>query len=119
MIFFEKDMPRNIQEAMRGGAGKVEVKAMVPADRLKGEAKMFNLMTFEPGAGIGEHDHVGNYEIYYILQGKAIAVDDGKDVEVGPGDIVYTADGASHSIRNIGDGPMVMLATIVFENKAQ
>lgn len=119
MIYRDKDMECTTKENHLGGTGKIEFKTLVPADKLKGESRMFNLLTFEPGAGLGEHDHTDNYEIYYILSGKAIAVDNGEEVELGAGDIVYTADGATHSIRNAGDEPMVMLATIVFENKAR
>ena len=43
--------------------------------------------------------------------------DNGEEIEVGPGDVVYTADGATHSIRDAGNGDLVMLAAVIFENK--
>lgn len=118
MIIKAHEMEESVKENHLGGEGKIVFKTLVPPELLKGEARMFNLLTFEPGATLGEHDHVDNYELYYILSGKAIIIDDGKEVEVGPGDMVYTADGSSHSVKTIGDEPMVMIATIVFENKA-
>ncbi len=117
MIIRDIAMERVPRENHLGGTGKVEFKHLVPVELLKGEAKMFSVLTFEPGAGLGVHDHVDNFEIYYILSGKATAIDDGKEVEVFPGDVIYTADGASHSITNTGDSDMVMLATVIFENK--
>lgn len=106
------------QENYAGGNGIVEFRALVPDEKLKGEAKLFKVLSFQPGAGLGEHAHVDNFEIYYILKGHGIAVDDGVEVAVAPGDVVYTADGASHSIRDAGDGDLVMLACVIYENKA-
>ena len=78
----------------------------------------WSVIRFQPGAGLGEHAHVDNYEIYYILGGHGIAVDSGEEVAVTTGDVVYTADGATHSIRDAGDGDLVMLACVIYENKA-
>ncbi|MEE0229293.1 MAG: cupin domain-containing protein [Peptococcaceae bacterium] len=119
MIIRENEQERVNQENYAGGNGVIEFKAIVPDECLKGEAKIFKVLTFEKGAGIGNHAHVDNYEIYYILQGKGIAVDNGEEIEVGPGDVVYTADGATHSIRDAGNGDLVMLAAVIFENKAE
>ena len=47
----------------------------------------------------------------------ATAIDDGKEVKVYPGDLIYTADGNTHAITNTGKTPMVMLATVIYENK--
>ena len=107
------------QENYAGGNGIVEFRTLVPDTLLKKEAKLFKLLSFQPGAGLGEHAHVDNYEIYYILKGHGIVIDNGEAVEVTAGDIVYTADGASHSIRDAGEGELVMLACIIYENKAE
>lgn len=117
MIIREKDMTREIRVKPLGGEGQGEFKDLVPPELLKGEARMFNLVTLEPGAAIGLHDHTGNFEIYYLLTGKGLCNDNGQDVEVEAGDVVYTADGAQHSLKNIGDDPLVMVASVIFENK--
>ena len=110
MIIRNNDLPREDIEGYAGGQGVLEFTTLVPTELL---------IRFQPGAGLGEHAHVDNFEVYYILGGHGIAVDDGKEVAVTTGDVVYTADGASHSIRDAGDGDLVMLACVIYENKAE
>ena len=119
MIIRNNDLPREDIEGYAGGQGVLEFTKLVPTELLKDEAKLIKFIRFQPGAGLGEHAHVDNFEVYYILGGHGIAVDDGKEVAVTTGDVVYTADGASHSIRDAGDGDLVMLACVIYENKAE
>lgn len=118
MIFRQKDMSTEVIEGNKGGEGKGDYTALVPADLLKEELKFFNLVTLEPGASIGVHPHQGNYEIYYVLEGQAIITDDGEEVPCGPGDANFCADGKEHGIRNTGRDPLTFIACIVHENKA-
>lgn len=118
MIIKDQDQIRENIENYAGGEGIIEFNTIVPTELLKDEAKLFKILSFQAGAGLGEHAHVDNYEIYYILDGKGICVDDGQEVVVTKGDMIYTADGASHSIRDAGEGNLVMLAAVIFENKA-
>lgn len=117
MIIQDKDMHKEIRTECFGGQGDVEFKFLIPPEKLKGEAKMFNLLTFAPGSSLGLHEHTDNFELYYILEGTATVDDNGTTVDVGPGDMIYTADGAKHSIT--AKSPMKMIATVVYENKAE
>lgn len=118
MIIRNNDLPRESIEGYAGGQGVLEFTTLLPTELLKDEAKLFKVIKFHAGAGLGLHSHVDNYEIYYILDGHGIVLDDGTEVAVSSGDVVYTADGASHSIRDAGDGDLVMLACVIYENKA-
>lgn len=119
MIYRKEEMASEVIEGNRGGEGKGTYTSIIPPDLLKDELKFFNLVTLEPGASIGVHPHVGNYEIYTVLQGQALIHDDGEDVACGPGDANICADGKSHGISNVGEGDLTFLACIVYENKAQ
>lgn len=119
MIIRNNDQVRENIEGYAGGSGVLEFTTLVPTELLKDEAKLFKVIRFQPGAGLGEHAHVNNFEVYYILSGHGIAVDNGEEIAVTTGDIVYTADGASHSIRDAGDGDLAMLACVIYENKAR
>lgn len=112
MIIRDNEQQRENIEGYAGGQGILEFTTLVPTELLKDEAKLFKVIRFQPGAGLGEHAHVDNYEIYYILGGHGIAVDGGEEVAV------TTGDGATHSIRDAGDGDLVMLACVIYENKA-
>ena len=108
---------KEVKREMFKGEGEVTLEILVEPVHLKEEMKMFNRMTFPPGASLGLHAHVDNFELYYILEGEATAIDDGREVKVYPGDLIYTADGNTHAITNTGKTPMVMLATVIYENK--
>lgn len=112
MVITRKQMKVEHKEKMRGGEGTVTVVHMADPAGMK-HHRLVADMTIPPGASIGEHDHVNEIEYYVILEGEGIVVDDGKDVKVGPGDVVATGDGASHSIRNEGRTPLRFHAFIV------
>jgi len=112
MVIRRNQMKVDRKEKMRGGDGVVTMVHMADPATMKNH-RLVAEATIPPGASIGEHDHVNEIEYYIILEGEGIVVDDGKDVKVGPGDVVATGDGASHSIRNEGSVPLKMHAVIV------
>ncbi len=118
MIIRKDQMEKEVRPNPFGGEGSPVFHHLLDASLLKGEAKMFNIVEFQPGESLGWHGHIDNFEIYYILEGQALVNDNGEEYEVYPGDLVYTADGAHHSIQNNGTGVMKMVATVIFENKA-
>lgn len=117
MIIKKKDIEVTTVENLAGGKGQVTLHDLVPTAFLKDEAKLFKRISVGVGASIGTHDHTGNYEVYYILSGQGIVDDNGREVAVSAGDVVYTTDGATHSLTNTGDEPCEMIAVIIYENK--
>lgn len=117
MIVFNGEARKEVKSEMFQGTGDVTLEWLLEPTYLKEEMKMFNRMTFPPGASLGLHSHVDNFEIYYILEGEGTAIDDGKEVRVKAGDLIYTADGNTHALINTGKTPLVMLATVIYENK--
>jgi len=112
MITTRDQMKVQQNEKMRGGTGVVTMVHLADQSTMK-HHRLLADVTIPPGASIGEHDHVNEIEYYIILEGEGIVVDNGKDVKVGPGDVVATGDGASHSIRNEGKAPLRFHAVIV------
>ena len=74
---------------------------------------VFCRMLIKPGCSIGLHQHVNEEEIYYILSGKGIAMDNGIMQEVKEGDVILTGDGASHSIENTGSEMLEVMGVIL------
>ncbi len=74
--------------------------------------RMVAIMTLEPGASVGYHVHENNEEVYSILSGSGIYSDNGKEIEVGPGDTTLAPRGTGHGIKNSGDAPLVFFAVI-------
>ena len=60
-------------------------------------------ITIPVGTIIGEHGHLGDEEVYFIISGTGIMNVDGEEKTIGPGSAVLTLSGSVHSIRN--DGP--------------
>jgi len=105
-------MKIELKDKMRGGEGTTPLIHYVDGATMK-NARLLAEVTIPPGASIGEHRHDSETEYYLILSGNGIVVDDGTDKHVGPGDVVVTGDGASHSIRNAGKEPLKLIAAII------
>lgn len=97
---------------MRGGKGDVIKEDIIEGEELKGKCKIFSRITIPVGGSIGMHEHIEDFEVYYILSGKGQVLDNDEVVEVGEGDVIYTSDD-KHFIENIGDEDLVFVAVVV------
>lgn len=113
MIKTANEMISELKNEMRGGKGSIELQHIFRQDEFTGKARLFAKVTINPGCSIGLHEHQAEEEIYYIISGKGIVNDNGKVKEVLSGDAVLTGNGASHSIENCGDVPLIMVAVIL------
>ena len=75
--------------------------------------RTFALAQLKPGEEVGFHIHEGECEYYYILSGSAEYNDNGTVVEVGAGDLTFTANGEGHGIKNIGSDPLIFFPLII------
>lgn len=66
-----------------------------------------------PKASVGYHEHHGDSESYYILEGEGVYDDNGEKRAVKAGDSTWTPDGFGHSIENTGDKDLVFMALII------
>lgn len=99
-----------------GGEGKITMKPLLTPEEFRGKGRVFSHTVVFPGSSIGHHTHQGDFETYYILKGTGLVDDDGVLTPVGPGDVVYTGSGQSHSIQNTGDDNLELMAMILFES---
>lgn len=113
MVKQVEKMKTEIREKMRGGKGSVELLHILEQDELKGKVRLFAKVTLNPGSSIGEHDHVGEEEAYYILKGTAQVNDNGVLKTVHAGDVILTGGGAYHAIENAGSEPLEFVAVIM------
>ena len=68
------------------------------------------LIEYQPGVGIGLHDHAFE-EGYFYLSGEAEATLDGESYHVRAGDVVWTGVGCVHSFKNESQKPVRWLET--------
>ncbi len=113
MIRKQSSMEREVRSEMRGGRGEVTIEHLFKADELSGQSRLVGRIVLNPGCSIGLHEHDNEEEIYYLLKGRAQIVDSGVTETLEPGDAVLTGGGASHSIENVGDQPLELLALIL------
>ena len=116
MIRRKSDMNTEQREHMRGGPGTVTITRMAEKDEIQ-NGRLFARMVMPAGAGIGPHTHDGETEYYAVLSGEGEVEEEDGTKPVGPGDIVITGGGASHSITNTGSEPLEVLAVIIYDEK--
>ena len=102
-------------ENMAGGEGHVIIRDILSQDRLGEKCRMYAEVTLEPGCSLGVHEHRGECESYYILQGVGEYTDDGEKRRVQAGDVTVTPSGHSHGLANRGDTDLKFMALILLD----
>jgi len=62
---------------------------------------------------MGFHEHHGDNEVYFILEGQGIYNDDGVEAVVNSGDVCVVKDGQGHSLENTGEKDLHVMALIL------
>ncbi|MDD5808797.1 MAG: cupin domain-containing protein [Oscillospiraceae bacterium] len=113
MFFMKDDMIREEKVELRGGKGTLQLCHIVPPELLHGSGTQVGILTIKPGDSIGLHSHSKNFEIYYLLEGTARVTDGGEERILHAGDGELCADGNTHSLENIGETEVRLLAVIL------
>lgn len=101
---------------IRNGNGDAECRKILNSEEeLYKKGRMFNHMILQPGVSIGEHQHTGDNEIFYILSGEGEYNDNGNIVTLRPGDTAICNDGEVHAMINKGDVPLEFIALIMYD----
>ena len=115
MIFRIEQMKRERREAFAGGSGggyclhALSLLERIPQSRFQQASRI----ELDPGSIVGEHVHLNNEELYWIVSGMGVFSDDGIEAPAKPGDLLLTLRGHRHGLRNTGSEPLVFLAVIV------
>ena len=102
-----------VEAATTGGEGVYYREKFADGEDLGNAVKTFAKITVTPGTRMGYHQHVGDFEFYYILKGEGKYNDNGEIVPCKPGDVFKCADGDWHCIINDGDEDLEFVALIV------
>ncbi len=105
-----------VRKEKLGGEGKgfAYTYDIVSKDELYGHGRMYSKIELQPESSVSWHQHVGETEPYYILEGEGIFIDNDKSrTPVGPGDVCVIEPGQWHSMENPSkDKPLVFMALI-------
>lgn len=100
-------------EKAYGGAGFVTLEHLLTPEQMGAHCNMFSKVTIKPNCELGHHDHFGETETYYILSGRGMYEDEGKEIPVEAGDVTFCQDGKGHGIKNSGTEDLVFMALIL------
>jgi mannose-6-phosphate isomerase-like protein (cupin superfamily) len=100
-----------------GGAGEgvIHCEYAFPRDKATAEQAIKEIawLTLPPGASISFHAHKANEDAYIIISGEGTFTGtDGKAVLVKAGDTTIARRGQSHSLKNTGKEPLLILDVI-------
>jgi quercetin dioxygenase-like cupin family protein len=85
---------------------------MSKVDLARGEALFAGLNCFEPGQEHSLHSHAGQDKLYVVLEGEAeIRVGSEQYLTIAGG-AAFAASAVPHSIRNVGQGRLIVLAVL-------
>lgn len=118
MIKHCKELRTDSVSNFRGGNGELQITHFleVEKDEFSTKGRLFAKNVLKPGASIGLHEHVGDFETYVILSGEGLVNDNGEQKSVQPGDVIITRHGEQHSIENTGSIDLEFIALILFED---
>ena len=114
MIKRAQDIVKKVKQQVRGGKGSMEIIRLVhPEETFTKHLQTLARVTLEPGSSIGLHPHDNTEEIYYILKGRALFLDNGTEKILEQGDATVTGGGETHSIEALGPEPLEFIGVVV------
>ena len=114
MIKFENELKKTTEENLKGEV-KLFLSGLADFDIKNPKLRTFALAELKPGEEVEFHIHEGECEYYYIISGKGIYNDNGKEVEIIPGAVTFTPSGEGHGIKNTGDEMLKFIALIILD----
>ena len=103
---------RTVEHAQQG-KGSVEFHDWLLPEEAKGHGRVFSKVVLKPGCSIGFHQHLQEFEAYYVLSGEALVRDGEREVLLHPGDMNLCPDGGWHGVENAGETDLVLIALIM------
>lgn len=113
MITRNGKMTVELREKMRGGKGTVKVEHWFTPEAFGAKSRLCARLTVPPGGSIGTHSHEAEDELYIVLSGQGIIIEDNSRIPVGAGDAILTGKGGAHGVENTGAEPLVIAAIIM------
>lgn len=116
MSFVRRSGERSVSvKKVFSGEGQAKmIRLLNGPEEMYGKGRLFNHVVLEKNCEVGWHIHHGDGEVYYILRGEGEYNDNGTVTTMGPGDVSFVGDGEGHSLKNVSDEPLEMIALILY-----
>ncbi len=115
MFIKSEEMQIKPRVRLRDGFGTTDFLHIVPEEHLPKKTRLFSVMSLEKGCSVGRHDHTGETEIYYVIQGEGIINDNGTMRPFRKGDCNVCGGGDFHAVSNENDETLKMIAVIILD----
>ena len=107
---------RDEQRQIGGGNGEILLQHRFECDDMHGFFRICAEVTILPGNSIGMHPHIDDTEIFYMLEGALVSIEeDGTEAPFSVGDMMITGSGEKHSLRNDSSFPAKILAIVAIK----
>lgn len=113
MIKKKNDLKTTIVKNLRDGIGKISITEILSTKEMKNKGKLFSRLSLEKGSSIGLHEHINDFEVYYILSGTGLVQEKDSKHLVSQGDVVYTTHKEQHSLFNTGEDNLEIIAVVI------
>ena len=114
MITRREDVPEKVVTGLHGGRGELHSRNFLSQEDSNGMGRVFSVSTLEAGGLVAWHEHHGDSELFYILRGEPLVLDENKEEHrLKPGDVMLCRDGEGHSIEAVS-GPVDYISIILF-----
>ncbi len=112
MLSFKNSAPFTEIDSPREGSGTLFKWDLITKSLPCKNLKWMSYLELLPHSSIGKHQHVGDFECYFIIEGNAVVSDNHEEKEVSTGDLLVTKDQEFHAISNNSDKVVKILAFI-------
>jgi len=113
MVRRKNEMIERHREHARNGKGVMRDLILLTPEETGGRCSNFTRLLIDPGCSIGLHDHTENAEVYYVLSGEVVTLENGEEIVLREGDVTYTGGGAEHFVENRTDTLAEVLAIVI------
>ncbi len=111
-MFTKEFCIEKIQNAF-GGKGTTVLNNWLSEEELPPHLNLVSTAVVSIGGSVGNHEHHGEAEIYYIKSGQGEYNDNGNMIQVTQDTVLLCRDGECHGIINTGDSELEIIAIIV------
>lgn len=113
MIKRKEDVSVRAVKEAQGGKGEIYFHDWLTSGEAYSLGRVFSKLVIPPGCSIGVHQHIGEFEAFYVLSGQARVTDGNMVYTLKPGDMNLCREGDFHGVENAAKEDLVLMALIM------
>ena len=98
-----------------GGEGSITLRRLLTGEEeMNKKGWLFAVITLGADDTVGYHVHENDNETIYVISGTGEVNDNGTVSSFGVGDVLCTAAGEGHQLKNTGNEPLELVSMILY-----